>query len=110
MLTAMRRASLRARRLITSRHLPRSPCDGEVVWYVVWLNQSNIFVGMLRAQRIEQAPSDDASVLNLCASSLFGSKSQTDYGPRSPWGFFNMNEKAATEGKQKRRPSGSFAC
>jgi hypothetical protein len=51
--------------------LPRSLWDSEVVGWVVrcaWLNQNNVFVGIMRAQRIEHAPSDDASILNLCFS------------------------------------------
>ena len=51
--------------------LPRSLWDSEVVGWVVrcaWLNQNNVFVGVTRAQRIEHAPSDDASMLNLCFS------------------------------------------
>ena len=51
--------------------LPRSLWDSEVVGWVfrcAWLNQNNVFVGMMRAQCIEHAPSDDASFLNLCFS------------------------------------------
>ena len=51
--------------------LPLSLWDSEVVGWVVrcaWLNQNNVFVGMMRAQCIEHAPSDDASFLNLCFS------------------------------------------
>jgi hypothetical protein len=57
-----------------SRHiapLPRSLWNCEVVGWVVrcaWLNQNNVFVGIMRAQRIEHAPSRDASILNLCFS------------------------------------------
>jgi hypothetical protein len=45
------------------RALPRSPWDsdvvGLVVHYVAWLNnQGNVFVGIMRAQRIEQTKSD----------------------------------------------------
>jgi hypothetical protein len=51
--------------------LPRSLWNCEVVGWVVrcaWLNQNNVFVGIMRAQRIEHAPSRDASILNLCFS------------------------------------------
>ena len=53
------------------RALPRSPWDsdvvGLVVHYVAWLNnQGNVFVGIMRAQRIEQTKSNDAWTLNLC--------------------------------------------
>ena len=51
--------------------LPPSLWDAEVAGWVVrcaWLNQNNVFVGVTRAQRIEHAPSDDASILNLCFS------------------------------------------
>jgi hypothetical protein len=38
-----------------------------VVRYVAWWNtQSNVFVRIVRAQRIEQTKSDDAPSLNLC--------------------------------------------
>ena len=38
-----------------------------VVRYVAWCNtQSNVFVRIVRAQRIEQTKSDDAPSLNLC--------------------------------------------
>ena len=38
-----------------------------VVRYVAWWNtQCNVFVGIMRAQRIEQTKSDDAPILNLC--------------------------------------------
>ena len=49
--------------------LPRSLWDSEVVGWVVqkvWLNQNNVFVGILRAQRFKHAPSDDASIFTLC--------------------------------------------
>ena len=45
---------------------------GRVVRYVTWLNQYvfvYVLVGMLCAQSIEQTPSDDASILNLCTLS-----------------------------------------
>jgi hypothetical protein len=38
---------------------------GWAVLYIAWLNQGDIFVGMLCAKRIEQAPSDDPPILNL---------------------------------------------
>ena len=46
----------------------RGQVVGLVVCYVAWWNnQSNVFVGMVRAQRIEQTPGDDVSMLNsLC--------------------------------------------
>ena len=46
----------------------RGQVVGLAVRYVAWWNtQSNVFVGMVRAQRIEQMPSDDISMLNnLC--------------------------------------------
>jgi hypothetical protein len=34
------------------------------VLYVAWLNQGDIFVGILCAKRIEQTPGDDPSILN----------------------------------------------
>jgi hypothetical protein len=38
-----------------------------VVRYVAWWNtQCNVFVGIMRAQRIEQTKSDDAPILKLC--------------------------------------------
>jgi hypothetical protein len=53
------------------RALPRSLRESEVVVlvvrYVAWWNtQSNVFVRIVRAQRIEQTKSDDAPSLNLC--------------------------------------------
>jgi hypothetical protein len=42
----------------------RGQVVGLVVCYVAWWNnQSNVFVGMVRAQRIEQTPGDDVSML-----------------------------------------------
>jgi hypothetical protein len=47
--------------------LRESEVVGLVVRYVAWLNtQSNVFVGVVRAQRIEQTKSEDAPSLNLC--------------------------------------------
>ena len=61
-------ASSRVSRLSHRAPTPQS-WDSEVVGWVVqkvWLNQNNVFVGILRAQRFKHAPSDDASIFTLC--------------------------------------------
>ena len=48
-------------------HLARLSGSGQRdVRHIAWLNQSDIFVGTLSAQRVKKTFSDDAPILNFC--------------------------------------------